>query len=189
MSLWGCDYPLLALAACHQRGMFCSRLSLFSPLFCERAWWCLRLGLPFCVVVIPKSGLLAQVSSLRLCSGHSGQILTLQCSLHLPSQAPACKWWLQASALLLHWGSYHWAPNLWGLIIYLFFLPVMLPSVLPRLTTDLAVRVFLVFGNFSLFKTPFPGWSSIPTSCVSFFLSFIFFPTSFQRQWAASLGA
>ena len=49
---------------------------------------------------------------------------------------------MQASALLLHWGSYHWARNLLVLIIYLFFLPVMLPSVLPRLATDSAVRVF-----------------------------------------------
>ena len=49
---------------------------------------------------------------------------------------------MQASVLLLCWGSYHWAPNLWVLIIYLFFLPIMLPSVLPRLGTDLAVRVF-----------------------------------------------
>ena len=32
------------------------------------------------------------------------------------------------SALLLHWGSYRWARNLWVLIIYLFFLLVMLPS-------------------------------------------------------------
>ena len=44
--------------------------------------------------------------------------------------------------LLLHWGSYHWAHNLWVLIIYVFFLPVMLPSVVPRLATDLAVRMF-----------------------------------------------
>ena len=50
----------------------------------------------------------------------------------------------------------------------------MLPSVLPRLTTDLAVRVFLVFGNFSLFKTPFLGQSSIPTFFVSFCVFFIF---------------
>ena len=49
---------------------------------------------------------------------------------------------MQASALLLHWGSYHWACNLWGLIIYLFFLPVILPSEVPRLATDLPVRVF-----------------------------------------------
>ena len=33
---------------------------------------------------------------------------------------------------------------------------------------------FLVFGNFSLFKTPFPGWSSIPTSFVSLFFFYIF---------------
>ena len=31
--------------ACHWRGMVCSRLALFSPLFCEQAWWCFRLGL------------------------------------------------------------------------------------------------------------------------------------------------
>ena len=39
----------------------------------------------------------------------------------------------------------------------------------------------MVFGNFSLFKTPFPpGRSSVPPSFVSF-LSFIFFPTSSRR--------
>ena len=50
----------------------------------------------------------------------------------------------------------------------------MLPSVLPKLGTDSAVRVFSVFGNFSLFKTPFPGRSSVPTSFVSFFVFYIF---------------
>ena len=49
---------------------------------------------------------------------------------------------MQVSVLLLRWGSYRWAGNLWVLIIYLFFLLVMLPSVLPRLATDLAVGVF-----------------------------------------------
>ena len=48
----------------------------------------------------------------------------------------------------------------------------MLPSEVPRLTTDLAVRVFP--GKFSLFKTPFLGRSSIPTSFVSFFVFCIF---------------
>ena len=33
---------------------------------------------------------------------------------------------------------------------------------------------FLVFGNLSLFKTPFPGQSSLPTSFVSFFVFYIF---------------
>ena len=49
----------------------------------------------------------------------------------------------------------------------------MLPSVVPKLATDLA-ECFLVFGNFSLFKTPFLGWSSIPPSFVSFFVFYIF---------------
>ena len=31
-----------------------------------------------------------------------------------------------------------------------------------------------MFGNFSLFKTPFPGRSSVPTSFVSFFVFYIF---------------
>jgi hypothetical protein len=32
-----------------------------------------------------------------------------------------------------------------------------------------------MFGNFSLFKTPFPGRSSVPPSFVSFFVFYIFF--------------
>ena len=142
MSLWGCNCPLLALAACHQRGLVCSWLSLFSPLFCVWAWWCLRLELSFRVVAIPQSGLLAQVSSLRLPLGHSGQVLTLSnaacTSLPSPHLLVAGAGVCAASPL----GCYLWARNLWVLIIYLFFLPVMLPPVLPRLTTDSAVRVF-----------------------------------------------
>ena len=101
------------------------------------------------MVAIPQSGLLAQVSSLRLLSGHSGLVLTLSnaacASLPSPRLLVGCVCVCaraQASALLLHWGSYLWACNLWVLIIYLFFLPVMLPSVVPRLATDSAVRVF-----------------------------------------------
>ena len=81
MSLWGCDYLFLALAACHQ-------LSLFSLLFCVWAWRRLRLGLAFSVVVIPQSGLLAQASSLRLPLGHSGQILTLSNAAHASLPSP-----------------------------------------------------------------------------------------------------
>ena len=81
---------------------------------------------------------------------------------------------MQASALLLCWGSYHWARNLWVLIIYLFFLPIMLPLCFQGLPQTQQWECFLVFGNFSLFKTPFPGWSSIPTSFVSFFVFYIF---------------
>ena len=95
------------------------------------------------MVAIPQSGLLAQVSSFRLPSGHSDQVLTLSnaaCTFLLSpclivEDAGVCA----ASPLgELPLGS----PNLWVLIVYLFFLPVMLPSVLPRLGTDSAVRVF-----------------------------------------------
>ena len=82
--------------------------------------------------------------------------------------------------LLFHWGSYWWACNLLVLIIYLFFLPVMLPSVFPRLATDSAGRVFPgvwkpLFLKFpSQDGLPFPGRSSLPTSFVSFFIFYIF---------------
>ena len=96
---------------------------------------------------------------------------------------------MQVPALLLCWGSYRWARNLWVLIIYLFFLPVMLPSVVPRLALDLAVRVFPgVWKLLSFLRLPSQdGAPSLPL--LSLFLSFIFFPTSFWRQWAAFLGA
>ena len=57
----------------------------------------------------------------------------------------------------------------------------MLPSVLPRLATDSA-ECFLVFGNFSLFKTPFPGRNSISTSFVSFFCLLYFFLPLFENN-------
>ena len=161
MPLWGRNCPLLALAAlaCLSPagdGPVCSRLALFSPLFCERAWQCLeseskvtqscptlqphgllstRLlcpwdfpgkntgvgyhfllqeifptqelnpGLPHCRqmlyrlshqgstyargIAIPQTGLLSQVSSLRLPLGHSGLVpYPNQRSLHLPIQSP-----------------------------------------------------------------------------------------------------
>ena len=89
--------------------------------------------------------------------------------------------------LLLHWGSYRRARNVWVLIIYLFFLPVTLPSVVPSLTTDLAVRVFPGVWKL-LFKTPFLGQSSIPTSFVSFFVFYIF-SYLLSKTWVAFLGA
>ena len=36
---------LPALAACHRRGMVCSWLILFCPLFCAWSWWCLMFEL------------------------------------------------------------------------------------------------------------------------------------------------
>ena len=56
----------------------------------------------------------------------------------------------------------------------------MLPSVLPRLTTDSAAKVFpgvwkpLFLRVSSEDGTPFPGKSILPTSFVSFFIFYIF---------------
>ena len=38
-----------------------------------------------------------------------------------------------------------------------------------------------MFGNFSLFKTPFPGWNSVPPSSVSFFCLLYFFLPPFEE--------
>ena len=91
--------------------------------------------------------------------------------------------------LLFRWGSYCWACNLLVLTIYLFFLPVMLPSVFPRLTTDSAGRVFPgvwkpLFLKFpSRDGLPFPGWVSLPGTelpphllCLLFHLLYFFLP-------------
>ena len=97
----------------------------------------------FCMVAIPQSGLLAQVSSLWLHSGHSGPILKKHCSPRLPAQSPLASGGCRrlhcfstggVTVGLVICGVY--------LFIYLFCLPVMLPSVLPRLATDSAARVF-----------------------------------------------
>ena len=50
----------------------------------------------------------------------------------------------------------------------------MLPSEVPRLTTDSAVRVFPGVWKPLHFKTPFQGWSSVLTSFVSLFTFCIF---------------
>ena len=64
----------------------------------------------------------------------------------------------------------------------------MLPSVLPRLATDSAVRVFP--GVWKPLFLRFPSWDGAPSlPPLSPFSSFIFFPTCFWRQWSAFLGA
>ena len=45
-----------------------------------------------------------------------------------------------------------------------------------------------MFGNFSLFKTPFPGRNSVPPSFVSFIV-FNIFSYLLSRSWVAFLGA
>ena len=92
MPLWGRNCPLPALAALAilslaGDGPVHSWLAVLSPLVCERAWQCLNLGL-FSAVALPRSGLLSQVSFLRLPSGHSGLVLTLSNAAHASLFSP-----------------------------------------------------------------------------------------------------
>ena len=87
---------------------------------------------------------------------------------------------MQASALLLHWGSYRRAHNLWVLIVYLFFLPIMLPSVLPRLGTDSSEKVsWCLETSFFLRLPSLDGTPSLPLLSL-FFVFYIFFLPPFE---------
>ena len=63
----------------------------------------------------------------------------------------------------------------------------MLPSVLPKLGTDSAVRRFPGVWKL-LFKTPFLDRNSVPPSFVSFFVFYIF-SYLLSKSWVAFLGA
>ena len=210
MPLRGCDCPFSALAApaCLSLagdGSVCNWLALLIPLcvsgpgsvlgysFSPDSSLSLFLSLSLSLslsLAIPQSGLLSHISSLSLPLGHSGLVLTLSIASHASLSSPC----------LLVMDMSVWAASPLGvtvghvicgfeLFIYLFFLPVMLPSEIPRLTTDLPVRVFPgVWKRLSFLKLPsLDGSPSLPL--LSLFLSFIFFLTSFRRQWAAFLGA
>ena len=89
---------------------------------------------------------------------------------------------MQVSALLLHWGSYCWARNLLVLIIYLFFLPVMLPSA-SKARHRLSRESVSWCLETSLLKIPFPGQDFLPGTklppyllCLFFHLLYFFLP-------------
>ena len=70
---------------------------------------------------------------------------------------------------------------------YLFSLPVRLPSEIRKLPPDPPVRGFPVVWKLPLLRLPSRDGSPSLT-LFPLFLSFIFYPTSFWRQWAAFLG-
>ena len=130
-------------------------------------------------VVIPHSGLLSQVSSLRFPSGHSGPVLTLSNAACASLPSPCLLVADLGRLCCFSAECYLWACNLWVLIIYLFILSLMLPSEIPMLATDSPVRVFPgVWKLLSFLRLS--SWDGSPSlSLLSLFLSFIFFPTSF----------
>ena len=156
--------------------MVCSWLSLFSPLFCAWAWWCLRLGLAFCVVVTPQSALLDQVSSLRLPLGHSGQILTLSNAAHASLPSPrllvASVGICSASPL----GELLLGSKSVGFTYLFIFPPCYVALCASKAHHRLGSESVSCCLEISLFKTCFPRQNSVPTSFVSFFVFCFFLP-------------
>ena len=128
---------------------------------------------------------LSHVSSLQLPSGHSGLVLTLSNAAH---SSPFCPHLLVVGAGI--WGTFLLGVAFRHVIceFYLFFLPVRLPSEIQKLPPDLPVRGFPGVWKLSLLQLPSRD-GPLSLALLSLFLCFIFCPTSFQRQWAAFLGA
>ena len=114
-----------------------------NPLFCDQARLHIRafqgkvLFLFPLSLVISSFGLLSHVSSLTLSSGHSGQVLTL--STYYATRASL------SSPHLLVSDTSVWATSLLAVVVrcifcefsfLFFFLPVMLPSEIPKPLTD-----------------------------------------------------
>ena len=75
------------------------------------------------------------------------------------------------------------------LIVYLFFFSLLCCPLCFQSSAQIRQwEGFLVFGNFSLFKTPFLGWNSVSPSFVSFFVFYIF-SYLLSKSWVAFLGA
>ena len=102
----------------------------------------------------PQFGLLSHISSLRLSSGHSGLVLTLR------TNDPACAS-LHSPHLLLV-GVSICATSLLVVTVrhmfcgVFFFLPVMLPSEIPKLSTDMPERGFLIVWKLLLLHDSLP---------------------------------
>ena len=131
-------------------------------------------------------GLISHVSSFRLPSGHSGLVLTLSNAALSSLVSPR----------LLVMDARVWATSLLGVavrlvicgFIYLFFPPgyvALWDSKTPHWPAGERVSWWLETSLLWL-----PSWDRSPSlTLLSLFLSFLFCPTSFWRQWAAFLGA
>ena len=122
-------------------------------------------------VAIPQSGLLSQVSSLKLSLGSQAGPYSMQGSLHLPAQPPlaggGCRHLCCFST-----PSYCWACNLWVLIIFPpSYVAVCGSKARQRLGSE---SVSWCLETSLFFKTPFLGQSSVPASFVSLFTFYVF---------------
>ena len=161
-------------------GPICSQLALLEiaqsflcsangPAVCS-CWLIFSLSL-----AIPQFKLLSHVTSLRLPSGCSGLVLTLN---NAARSSPFCPHLLVVDAGI-------WVTFLLGIAFrhvicgfYLFFLPVRLPSEIRKLPPDPPVRGFPGVWKLPLLRLP--SWDrSLSLAFLFLFFSFIFCPTSF----------
>ena len=105
-----------------------------------------------------------------------------------PCPAPACWWPIQASGLLLHW-QFQLGTYFVGFFLFAFFLS---PSFLAFWDSETPYRPTYERVSYHLETSPsrLPHQDgSLSLTLLFLFLSFIFCPTSFWREWAAFLGA
>ena len=135
-------------------------------------------------LAIPQFVLLSHVRSLRLPSGHSGLVLTLSNAAYASRFSPRL---LVADASI--WATSPLRVEVrWVICEFYFFLSIMLPSETPKLPQRPASEKVSWCLETSLSQLP-PRDRSPSLTLLSLFLSFIFCPTTFRREWAAFLGA
>ena len=137
----------------------------------------------FSSLALPQFGLLSPISSLRLSAGHSGLVLTLRIddATHASLSSPAGWWQMRASGLLLCWELLLGTYSVGFFFFFFLFLPVMLPSEIPKLPHRPACERV----SYCLETSPsrlLPQLRSPSLTLLSLFLSFIFCPSSFQRE-------
>ena len=163
---------------------------LLNRLFCDyyrgHHAFCRKVFFFFVPLEIPQFGSLFCVSSLRLSSGHSTLVLTWRTD-------DAAHAYLTSPHSLVADAS-TWVTSLLGVVVrhkfcLFFFLPgyfALWGSITPNRSDCKRVSYCVEIFPPSWFipRDEFPS-----LNLLSLFLSFIFCPTSFQREWVAFLGA
>ena len=129
----------------------------------------------------------SHVGSLRSSSGHSGPFFTLRTDAAAHSSLPSPHSPVVDASI--------WATVMLAVVVrcvfygvLFFFLPVTLPSEITKLPTDPPVRGFPTVWKLLLLQDSLLRTDLFLTP-LSLFLSLIFCPTPFRREWAAFLGA
>ena len=118
--------------------------------------------------------MLFHVSSLRWSSGHSGPVLTLKHAAHASLSSPpiAGAGCMPVTRLLLRWKLRLGVYSV-GFLVFFFSSWLCSPLRFQNCPQSRQREGFLLFGNFSSFRTPFPGQVSTPNSVVSLFVFYI----------------